>query len=194
MIPSTVDPDATGFVEKENKGPKRPVKINAWKLAKLDCTDPLLLLVASPTSSLLRDVKQTSVVWDQEARRYVSVPISTLDTRTRPPMQGGSSNPNVASSINDKRPALIPQEPSYPSMKRLVEHSEKLMYAGESIFFGGPLLHGPIKDELRNERGSGSKESRERQPFNLPHESRFRRDAASYQLPLFVLGDFGSNK
>ncbi|KAL3368833.1 hypothetical protein AABB24_009578 [Solanum stoloniferum] len=336
MIPSTVDPDAAGFVEKGNKGPKRPVKISAWKLAKLDSseamraaakarasssvlrpvdnrrfdtelsssenmsvrssisadtggnrdmrnelrnslapsqgsrdeyetgthsvssfsspshvhesvtlsplpqahslghlnagivperarksraappnnnhhilhssefdekimqrnstTDPLLLSAAAPAASLLRDVKRTSVVWDQEAGRYVSVPVSASDARTRLPMQGGSSNPNAASASNDKRPVPVPQEPSQPPAKPPVEQSEKLMYTGESIFFGGPLLRGPIKDGLRNESGSGSRESQERLPFNLPRESRFRRDAASHQLPVFVPGDFGSNK
>ncbi|CAN4097472.1 unnamed protein product [Withania somnifera] len=332
MIPSTVDPDAAGFVEKGNKGPKRPVKLSAWKLAKLDSseamraaakarasssvlrpvdsrhfdpelsssenmsvrssisadtggnrnlknelrnslapsqgsrdeyetgthsvssfsspshvhesvtlsplprahssghlnagvvsekartsrpappnnnhhllhssefdenimhrnstTDPLLLSAAAPAASLLRDVKRTSVVWDQEAGRYVSVPVSSSDARTRPPVQGGSSNPNAVSASNDKRPASVPREPSQPP----VEQSEKLMYTGESIFFGGPLLRGPIKDGLRNERGSGFKDSQERLPNNLPRESRFRRDAASHQLPVFVPGDFESNK
>lgn len=336
MIPSTVDPDAAGFVEKGNKGPKRPVKISAWKLAKLDSseamraaakarasssvlrpvdnrrfdtelsssenmsvrssisadtggnrdmrnelrnslapsqgsrdeyetgthsissfsspshvhesvtlsplpqahssghlnagivperarttrvappnnnhhllhssefdekimqrnstTDPLLLSAAAPAASLLRDVKRTSVVWDQEAGRYVSVPVSASDARIRPSMQGGSSNPNAASASNDKSPVPVPQEPSQPPAKPPVEQSEKLMYTGESIFFGGPLLRGPIKDGLRNERGCGSRESQERLPFNLPRESRFRRDAASHQLPVFVPGDFGSNK
>lgn len=336
MIPSTVDPDAAGFVEKGNKGPKRPVKISAWKLAKLDSneavraaakarasssvlrpvdnrrfdtelsssenmsvrssisadtggnrdmrnelrnslapsqgsrdeyetgthsvssfsspshvhesvtlsplpqahslghlnagivperarmsraappnnnhhilhssefdekimqrnstTDLLLLSAAAPAASLLRDVKRTSVVWDQEAGRYVSVPVSASDARTRLPMQGGSSNPNAASGSNDKRPVPVHQEPSQPPAKPPVEQSEKLMYTGESIFFGGPLLRGPIKDGLRNESGSGSRESQERLPFNLPRESRFRRDAASHQLPVFVPGDFGSNK
>lgn len=109
-------------------------------------------------------------------------------------MQGGSSNPNAASASNDKSPVPVPQEPSQPPAKPPVEQSEKLMYTGESIFFGGPLLRGPIKDGLRNERGCGSRESQERLPFNLPRESRFRRDAASHQLPVFVPGDFGSNK
>ncbi|XP_059318394.1 probable protein S-acyltransferase 19 isoform X1 [Lycium ferocissimum] len=340
MIPSTVDPDAAGFVEKGNKGPKRPVKISAWKLAKLDSseamraaakarasssvlrpvdnrrfdpdqlsssenmsvrssisadttggnrdmrnelrnsvapsqgsrdeyetgthsvssfsspshvhesvtlsplpqvhnlghlsagivpervrttrpappnnnhhlahssefdekimqrnstTDPLLLAAAAPAASLLRDVKRTSVVWDQEAGRYVSVPVSASDARTRPPpMQGGSSNPNAVSASNDKRPAApVPREPSQPSAKPPVEQSEKLTYTGESIFFGGPLLRGPIKDGLRNERGAGSRDNQERLPFNLPRESRFRRDAASHQLPVFVPGDLESNK
>ncbi|XP_009778491.1 probable protein S-acyltransferase 19 [Nicotiana sylvestris] len=336
MVPSTVDPDAAGFVEKGNKGPKRPVKISAWKLAKLDSseamraaakarasssvlrpidnrrfdpelsssenmsvrssisadtggnrdvrnelrnslapsqgsrdeyetgthsvssfsspshvhesvtlsplpqahslghlnaaivperartsraalpnhnhqvlhssefdekimqrnstTDPLLLSAPAPAASLLRDVKRTSVVWDQEAGRYVSVPVSASDARTRPSMQGGSSNPNAVSACNDKRAAPPPREPSQPPAKPPVEQSEKLTYTGESIFFGGPLLRGPIKDGLRNERGSGSRDGQERLPFNLPRESRFKRDAASHQLPVFLPGDVESNK
>ncbi|XP_047269074.1 probable protein S-acyltransferase 19 isoform X3 [Capsicum annuum] len=155
-------------------------------------TDPLLLSAAAPAASLLRDIKRTSVVWDQEAGRYVSVPVSASDARTMPLIQGGSSNPNVVSASSDKRPAPVPREPSETPAKPLIEQSEKLMYTGESIFFGGPLLRGPIKDWPRNERASGSKDSQERLPFSLPRESRFTRDAASHQLPVFIPGVFES--
>ena len=43
--------------------------------------DPLLL--PAPAASLLRDVRRTSVVWDQEAGRYISVPATTSEPRTR---------------------------------------------------------------------------------------------------------------
>ncbi|XP_055801932.1 probable protein S-acyltransferase 19 isoform X2 [Solanum dulcamara] len=149
--------------------------------------------VSDPATSLLRDVKRTSVVWDQEAGRYVSVVVSASEACTRPSSQVELLNPNAGSDINDKRPALLPQEPSQAPAKPLVSQSEKLMYSGESIFFGGPLLRGPTKDGLKNERGSGSRDVQERLPFNLTRESRFKRDAGSHQLPVFVPDDFLPN-
>ncbi|CAB4274045.1 unnamed protein product [Prunus armeniaca] len=291
MVPSTIDPDATGITEREQKGPKRPVRISAWQLAKLDSseamraaakarasssvlrpldkpdlelsssgnmsvrssvstdtgankeiknelrlsrnsfapsqgsrdeyetgtqsissfsspshvheavtlsplpqgglgrfsaatsvpslvpdrpltskatlpnvslgfdekimqrgstTDPLLL--SAPASSLFRDVRRTSVVWDQEAGRYVSVPVSASEARNRLSTQ-----------------------------------------TGDSIFFGGPLLSAPVRENLKNERDLGSREGQERVGLNLPRESRFRRDSASNQLPVFVPGGFENN-
>nr|GLL18021.1 probable protein S-acyltransferase 19 [Ipomoea trifida] len=282
IVPSTVDPDAAGFEDKGNKASKRPVKISAWRLAKLDSSDamkaaakarassnsfapsqgsrdeyetgtqsvssfsspshvheavtlsplpqannnfsyqnagiipeqaraslanntrprplsytssdfdekvvhrsgaadPLLLSAVAPPTSLLRDVKRTSVVWDQEAGRYVSVPVSAAEAR-------GRSNPNAAAS-NSKWPIPLPREPSHPAPKPPVQQPEKLMYSGESIFFGGPLFRGPIKDSMKNERASGSGNGLERLQLNLPRESRFKRDGASHQLPVFAPGD-----
>lgn len=135
------------------------------------------------SSSLFRDVKKTSVVWDQEAGRYVSVPVSASETRPKSSMQIGLANSNAGN--NDRRSAAFPsREPSQ------VEQGEKLMYTGESIFFGGPLFSQPSKDGLRNERGSGSRDGQDRLPWNLPRDSRFKRDATSNQLPVFIPGGF----
>ncbi|KAK4484335.1 hypothetical protein RD792_006912 [Penstemon davidsonii] len=132
----------------------------------------------SASTSLLRDVKRTSVVWDQEAGRYVSVPVSASEA-------GARKKPSLVASEarnQDKRPVILPQEPP-------VQQSEKLMYSGESIFFGGPLLSAPIRDGLKNERVGNIREM----PLGLPRESRFKRDAVSNQLPIFVPGDFELN-
>lgn len=332
MVPSTIDPDATGITEREQKGPKRPVRISAWQLAKLDSseamraaakarasssvlrpldkpdlelsssgnmsvrssvstdtgankeiknelrlsrnsfapsqgsrdeyetgtqsissfsspshvheavtlsplpqgglgrfsaaasvpslvpdrpltskatlpnvslgfdekimsrggtTDPLLL--SAPASSLFRDVRRTSVVWDQEAGRYVSVPVSASEARNRLSTQTGFSNPNAETSSCSRRPVIPPQEPSSSAVKTPVQQTEKLMYTGDSIFFGGPLLSAPVRENLKNERDLGSREGQERVGLNLPRESRFRRDSASNQLPVFVPGGFENN-
>ncbi|XP_019194495.1 PREDICTED: probable protein S-acyltransferase 19 isoform X2 [Ipomoea nil] len=136
-------------------------------------TDPLLLSAAAPAASLLRDIKRTSVVWDQEAGRYVSVPLSAAEARNRPAPRGGISNPNAG-------PTPLPREPSKPAAKHPVQQSEKLTYTGESIFFGGPLFRGP----------EGSRNGQERLLTNVARESRFKRDATSlHQLPVFVPGD-----
>lgn len=139
-------------------------------------------------SSLFRDVKKTSVVWDQEAGRYVSVPVSASETRPKSSMQIGLANSSAGAGNNDKRSAAFP--PREPSQ---VEQPEKLMYTGESIFFGGPLFSQSSKDGLRNERGSGSRDGQDRLPWNLPRDSRFKRDSTSNQLPVFIPGGFEQN-
>ncbi|KAA8524213.1 hypothetical protein F0562_010643 [Nyssa sinensis] len=163
-------------------------------MQKNSTTDPLLLSAAVPAASLLRDVKRMSVVWDQEAGRYVSVSTSASEARNRSSLQIGVSNPNAGTCNYNRRPVVPPQEPALPVVgKPPVQPSEKLMYTGESIFFGGPLLSVPIRDDMRNARLSGSREGQDRVPLNLPRESRFRRDAASNQLPVFIPGGFEQN-
>ena len=57
MVPSTVDPDAAGFAERGHKGPKRAVRISAWKLAKLDSNNAMRAAArARASSSVLRPV------------------------------------------------------------------------------------------------------------------------------------------
>lgn len=105
------------------------------------------LPLSGQATSFIRDVKRTSVVWDQEAGRYVSVAVA----RKRAP------NVNVN---EDKGP-----------VKEGV--GENVTYSGESIFFGGPLLRA----------GDG-------QDRVVP---RYKRDALSNQLPIFIPGDFELN-
>ncbi|KAF5942525.1 hypothetical protein HYC85_020167 [Camellia sinensis] len=130
--------------------------------------DPLLH--SGPATSLLRDIKRTSVVWDQEAGRYVSVPVSASEARGRPSWQTIASNPNIEISSSDRRPVVLPREPSSSVAKAPLEQSEKLMYTGESIFFGGPLLSVPVRDRLGNEK-SGLRRGQDRVVLNLARES-----------------------
>ncbi|XP_059662951.1 probable protein S-acyltransferase 19 [Cornus florida] len=165
-------------------------------MQKHGTTDPLLLSAPAqaPATSLLRDVKRTLVVWDQDAGRYVSVPASSSEARnSRPSLQIGVSNPNAGTGSYTQRPVVPPREPLLPAGKPPLQQSEKLTYTGDSIFYGGPLLSAPIRNDLRNERGSGSREGQDRMPLNLPRESRFKRDAASNQLPVFIPGGFEQN-
>lgn len=56
MVPSTIDPDATGYVERANKS-KKAVKISAWKLAKLDSNEAIRAAAkARASSSVLRPI------------------------------------------------------------------------------------------------------------------------------------------
>lgn len=125
-------------------------------------TDPL------SATSLLRDVKRTSVVWDQEAGRYVSVPVSASESnknsRSLLPLQG----PKVVGY--GRKPLETQQESS--SVNQNLNLTERLSYTGDNIFFGGPLL--------RNERGSGLGLGL------MQRDPRFKRDAGSNQLPVFI--------
>ncbi|GKV15322.1 hypothetical protein SLEP1_g26119 [Rubroshorea leprosula] len=153
--------------------------------------DPLLL--SAPAASLLRDVKRTSVVWDQEAGRFVSVTLSTTEVRNRSSMHVGLSSSSAEISTQSRRAFVPQQESSSSTTKSPGQQAEKLMYTGDSIFFGGPLLSVPIRDGLRNEKGLGSREGQERLALNFPRESRFKRDSVSNQLPVFVPGGFEHN-
>ncbi|XP_023553202.1 probable protein S-acyltransferase 19 [Cucurbita pepo subsp. pepo] len=155
-------------------------------------TDPLLL--SAPTS-LLRDVRKTSVVWDQEAGRYVSVPVSASETRPlRSSVQIGVPNLNGETSNNTRKPVNPLQPTSSSNTKAPLQQAEKLMYTGDSIFFGGPLLNISSRDSLRNERVSTSRESQDRMTMTLSRESRFKRDSASNQLPVFVPGGYEQSR
>ncbi|KAG2248037.1 hypothetical protein Bca52824_087665 [Brassica carinata] len=92
------------------------------------------------SSLLLRDVRRTSVVWDQEAGRYVSVPATTSEARTRlashhqpiPSSHARIQDPFFHLKILHQGKPLHPPPP---------QQGEKLMYTGDSIFFGGPLVN-----------------------------------------------------
>jgi palmitoyltransferase len=100
---------------------------------------------------------------------------------------------NAETSNDGRKPAIPPQQSSSSSAKAPAQSSEKLLYTGDSIFFGGPLLSVPVRDSLRNEGSSGLREGQQRFALNLPRESRFKRDSISNQLPVFVPGGFDTN-
>lgn len=163
------------------------------KNQKETSTDPLLL---SASTALLRDVKRTSVIWDQEAGRYVSVP-STTDARNKSMQQIAASKTNVQTSSYSRRPVAVPVpavEPEESSSSRgPLQESDKLMYSGESIFFGGPLLSIHGKDSAKSDKNSIFGRGQERSIQNISGESRFRRDTASNQLPVYIPGGFAHN-
>ncbi|KAJ4867490.1 putative protein S-acyltransferase 19 [Raphanus sativus] len=109
--------------------------------------DPLLhhAPAPAPAASLLRDVRRTSVVWDQEAGRYVLVPATTSEARTR---LTSHHQPIPSSHTQNPRSVLPPQD-------------------CDSIFFGGPLVNIPNRDGLRNEGDSG-REGQDRMTLALP--------------------------
>ncbi|XP_073296321.1 probable protein S-acyltransferase 19 [Primulina huaijiensis] len=179
LISRVTDPVKSSLVSLNPSG------LDGKIVQKSSTTDPLQISAAH-ASSLLRDIKRTSVVWDQEAGRYVSVPVSASEARKKP-----SSHANAATINRENQPAVLPREPLLPPAKPSVQQSEKLTYTGESIFFGGPLLSAPNRDGLKSERVSSSRDGQDKLTMTLP--PRYKRDAVSNQLPVFIPGDFDYN-
>ncbi|KAL9229490.1 hypothetical protein vseg_004952 [Gypsophila vaccaria] len=168
--------------------PNFPPVLHEKNPEKERSTDPLLL---PASTALLRDVKRTSVVWDQEAGRYVSVP-ATTNTRNTSSLQ--ISNTNVDTSNHGRRPpSAIPQEEPSSSSRVPQQQSDKLMYSGESIFFGGPLIKIPGKDGVKSDRSSIFRRGQEPLAPNFSRETRFKRDGSSNQLPVFLPGGSAQN-
>ncbi|XP_027360663.1 probable protein S-acyltransferase 19 isoform X1 [Abrus precatorius] len=152
--------------------------------------DPLLL--SASNTSILRDVKRTSVVWDQEAGRYVSVPLLASEARNRTSMRIDLPNLNAETSGIGRKPVIPPQELPSSAPKSPGQHAQNLMYTGDSIFFGGPFFSVPVKDGLKNERHLVSADAQDSSSISvsLPQEPRYKRDSLSNQLPVFVPGGF----
>nr|VDC76915.1 unnamed protein product [Brassica rapa] len=128
--------------------------------------DPLFL--SAPSTSLLRDVRKRSVVWDAEAGRYVSLaPVTTMpEVRNR-----------------NQRAILPPQGSSALKAHLPLQQAERrLIYTGDSIFFGGPL----VNIQTRNNQRSEVREGQERLASTLHQDARYRRDSTSHQLPVFA--------
>ncbi|XP_058072089.1 probable protein S-acyltransferase 19 [Magnolia sinica] len=181
-----------------NTHPKNPVFQSSAagfdeRIMQMNNADPLLLS-GHQSTSLVRDSKRSSVVWDQEAGRYVSVPSATrtetaLEIPFRASLQPVVVNPHAETSSHARRAAL----PDSSAAKAPMQQAEKLMYTGKSIFFGGPLLSVPSRDDgPRNDSGTSSRPDQDRIP-NMPPEARVGRAAASNQFPLFTPGTWQQN-
>ncbi|GAB2282493.1 hypothetical protein Dimus_017036 [Dionaea muscipula] len=181
--------------------PRKALDAGSWKPRRESGVDPAIPTPSAPTDSLLRDVRRASVVWDQEAGRYVSVPGPAASDAQN---IGRTQQQQQTRSITDKSRDRVPgiQQTSLQlqeiaagssaqrkSLVRQQQQSDELMYSSsESIFFGGPLLTIPGKEGLKAaEKGSVFRVEQDRVVPNLPRESRFKRDAASNQLPVFAL-------
>jgi palmitoyltransferase ZDHHC1/11 len=121
-------------------------------------------------TSYVRENRKVSVVWDQEAARYVSV--APAPTR---PVAGNHGRTLV--SMNPSSSALPSGQPS-----------ERLAYTGQSIFFGGPLLGAAAADPRRNEAVAGVPTETRR---NDGTGGERRRTAESF--PVFAPGSLEKN-
>ncbi|XP_062193083.1 probable protein S-acyltransferase 19 isoform X2 [Phragmites australis] len=118
-------------------------------------------------TSYIRENRKASVVWDQEAGRYVLV--APAPTR---PVTGGVDQPArtprfLANPGGEPEPSnggrtLAPMNASASALP-----SERLTYTGQSIFFGGPLL-GAAFDAPRNDTGGEKRRTAESFPVFAP--------------------------
>ncbi|XP_065881807.1 protein S-acyltransferase 21 [Euphorbia lathyris] len=103
-LPSTVDPDALEETEKGKRLPHRPIKISAWKLAKLDSNEAIKAAAkARASSSVLRPVSYRHHPYDADHLSSSNVsgrssPIST---------DQGYQNRNVRTTSNSYAPSNI---------------------------------------------------------------------------------------
>jgi palmitoyltransferase len=153
--------------------------------------DPLFLF--APATSHLRDVRKTSVVWDPEAGRYVSAPVTTT-SEVRNRLLNPSSQ---TASTQNPRPILPAHDSSSGSSALrdplpLHQAERRLTYTGDSIFYGGPLINIPTRDTPRSGRGL-VRDVQDRLASTVHRDARIRRDSTSNQLPVFAPGGLGAN-
>ncbi|VAI36044.1 unnamed protein product [Triticum turgidum subsp. durum] len=141
-------------------------------------------------TSYVRENRRASVVWDQEAGRYVSVPMQT--TRTGPGVELPARNPSFLANpsgepgnhgrnlapANTTSSAIPPGQPS-----------ERLTYTGQSIFFGGPILSTTGVNAERNEAGTRVRPETSRDPNSHQRDIRGEK-ARTGSFPLFEPRNF----
>ncbi|XP_042463632.1 probable protein S-acyltransferase 19 isoform X5 [Zingiber officinale] len=139
-------------------------------------------------TSAIRENKRASVVWDQEAGRYVSVsgtariesnmgaptrmsrfPIGNTFAETG--AHGSTAQPNMSAS------AMPP-----------IPRHERLTYTGQSIFFGGPLINTPIRDTKRSDEHTGTRPVTER--TSNSNRDTVEKGQAAGSFPVFAPGAF----
>ncbi|CAA2989712.1 S-acyltransferase 21 [Olea europaea subsp. europaea] len=105
-LPSTVDPDAVQ-ADKERRGPQRPVRISAWKLAKLDSHEAIKAgAKARASSSVLRPISSRHHNYDADHLSNTTMSGKSSPTSTR---QGYyERNARAGASV------LSPSKTSYP--------------------------------------------------------------------------------
>uniref|UniRef100_I1QRB4 S-acyltransferase n=1 Tax=Oryza glaberrima TaxID=4538 RepID=I1QRB4_ORYGL len=144
-------------------------------------------------TSYVRENRRASVVWDQEAGRYVSVPAQTravpgLDLPARTPRF--LANPIGESSNHGKN--LAPANASSSAISS-GQPSERLTYTGQSIFFGGPILSTSGTNAQRSEAGTRARPDGSRDPPNAFQRDTRGERARTGSFPVFAPGTFQKN-
>ncbi|ONM20959.1 Chaperonin 60 subunit alpha 2 chloroplastic [Zea mays] len=138
-------------------------------------------------TSYVRENRRASVVWDQEAGRYVSVP---AQTRTGTGADLPARNPrflaNPSGEPSSHVRGVAPGNTSSSAMPS-GQPSERLTYSGQSIFFGGPMLNTPSLGAQRNEAGARARPEGSRDPNAQQRDIRGEK-ARTGSLPVFAPG------
>ncbi|XP_062195016.1 probable protein S-acyltransferase 20 [Phragmites australis] len=145
-------------------------------------------------TSYARENRKASVVWDQEAGRYMSVALAP----TRPGAGGvdqAARTPcflaNSGGEPSNRRRTLAPMNASSSALPS-GQPSERLTYTGQSIFFGGPLL--AAADSRRNEAGARARPEERRELNAHQHDTGGERRWTAESFPVFAPGTFQKNQ
>ncbi|XP_009408261.2 probable protein S-acyltransferase 19 isoform X2 [Musa acuminata AAA Group] len=144
-------------------------------------------------TAMARENRRASVVWDQEAGRYVSVPATA---RTENSAEAPVKAFWIPLPISSAETGAYGRKASQPNVSTSVtpplQQQESLTYTGQSIFFGGPLLNAPLKDTKRSD---GSTVTRPPESESTPSTSRDTRERAQAvdSFPVFAPGTFQRN-
>lgn len=141
-------------------------------------------------TSYVRENRKTSVVWDQEAGRYVSVAPaptrSVAGSGLDQPPRGPHFLANPGSEPSNHGRTLAPMNASSSALPS-GQPSERLTYTGQSIFFGRPLLGAAAADPQRNDAATGARPETRRDEIGGER----RRTAESF--PVFAPGSSQKN-
>lgn len=152
--------------------------------------------VFQSATSYVRENRKVSVVWDQEAGRYVSV----APAPTRPGAAGGDqaawaprflANPGGEPSNRRNLAPVNASSSALPSG----QPSERLAYTGQSIFFGGPLLGAAAAAGPRRSDDAGTR-ARLEESWELTarqNDAGGDRRRTTESLPVFAPGTFQKN-
>ena len=150
-------------------------------------------------TSYVRENRRASVVWDQDAGRYVSV----TPAPTRPGGAGGTSADqparappflaNPSGEPGNNRGRNLAQMNASSSALPSGQPSERLAYSGQSIFFGGPVLGAAPAESRRNEANSRAQPDDRRELNADQHDARGERGRTAEALPVFAPGTFQKN-
>ncbi|CAM0952895.1 unnamed protein product [Alopecurus aequalis] len=140
-------------------------------------------------TSYVRENRRASVVWDQEAGRYVSV---LAQTRPGPGAELPARNPSFLANPSGEPGShgrnLAPANASSAAIPP-GQSSERLTYTGQSIFFGGPILSATGINAERSEAGTRARPEASRDPNAHQRDIRGER-ARTGSFPLFEPGKF----
>lgn len=170
----------------------RPVPVPSAPTTQL--TNPMFQTVGAP---FIRDARgRASVVWDQEAGRYISVMGTTRPgptTDNTPRLVNTIANANPASQYVQRSGQ---NAPTSAAVSAPTAAQERLTYTGQSIFFGGPLLAGNTGGTVGDNRRITNEGivPRERQEVGRVSytrgDVRGERGRAADMFPVFAPGGF----
>ncbi|KAK3122393.1 hypothetical protein QOZ80_8BG0668990 [Eleusine coracana subsp. coracana] len=151
--------------------------------------------VFESATSYIRENRKASVVWDQEAGRYVSVASAPtrpgsvgVDLAARAPhfLANSGGEPSNRTGTGTTAPVAASSS-ALPSERP----SERLTYTGQSIFFGGPLLGAAAAAAADPPRNEAATRTRPEERRRTDTGGERRRTAESF--PVFAPGIIQKN-